>query len=100
MFFNIARYASYHKFFEKVRASAEKQEIDDPRLPRKRNVSNHYGERQATAELFVSKVEEHYHQILYQAILYGCNSIRDRFQQKYYIETLQTMEMLLLKVFH
>ena len=42
MFFNIARYASYHKFFEKVRASAEKQEIDDPRLPRKRNVSNHY----------------------------------------------------------
>ena len=27
------------------------------------------------------------------------NCIRDRFQQKDYIETLQTMEMLLLKVF-
>ena len=27
------------------------------------------------------------------------NCVRDRFQQKDYIETLQTMEILLLKVF-
>ena len=42
MFFNIARHASFHTFFEKVRVSAAKLEIDNPRRPRKRKVSNHY----------------------------------------------------------
>ena len=55
------------RFLEKVRASARKLGIDDPRLPRKRNVSNHYEEGEAPVE-FVATVEEHYHEILYQAI--------------------------------
>ena len=37
------------------------------KLPRKRKVSNHYEEEEAPVE-FVSTVEEHYRQILYQAI--------------------------------
>ena len=41
------------------------------KLPRKRKVSNHYEEEEAPVE-FVSTVEEHYRQILYQAIRYGC----------------------------
>ena len=36
----------------------------------------------------------------YQAVDMVANCIRDRFQQKDYIETLQTMENLLLKALH
>ena len=52
--------ASFRMFFEKVRASKQKLEIDDPKPPKKRKVSNHYEEEEAPVE-FVSKVEEHYH---------------------------------------
>ena len=86
-------------FWSAEKTSAERQEIDDPRLPRKRNVSNHYEEGQAPAE-FVSAVQEQYHQVYIKQFDMVANSICDRFQRKYYIETLQTMELLLLKVFH
>ena len=52
--------ASFRTFFEKVRASKQKLEIDDPKPPKKRKVSSHYEEGEAPVE-FVSKVEEHYH---------------------------------------
>ena len=52
--------ASFRMFFEKVRASKQKLEIDDPKPPKKRKVSSHYEEEEAPVE-FVSKVEEHYH---------------------------------------
>ena len=88
--------ASFHMFFEKVRASAEKLEVDDPKLPRKRKVPSRYEDGEAPAE-FESTVEEHYRQIFYQTIDMVTNCIRERFQQKDYVETFQTMENLLLK---
>ena len=49
-------------FFEKFRASKGKLEIDDPKPPKKRNVSSHYEEGEAPIE-FVTTDEEHYRQI-------------------------------------
>ena len=62
------------------------------RWTRKRKVSSHYEEEEAPVE-FVSKVEEFF----YQAIEIVVNYIRNRFQQEDLIETLRTMEILLLK---
>ena len=91
--------ASFRMLFEKVRASKQKLEINDPKLPKKRKVSSHYVEGEAPVE-FVSTVEEHYGQIFYQVVDMVFSCIHDRIQQKYYIETLQAMKILLLKVFH
>ena len=85
-------------FFEKVRASKRKLEINDLKLPKERKSSSHYEEGEAPVE-FVSTVEEHYRQIFYQAVDMVVSCIRDRIQQKDYIETLQAMEILCLKVF-
>ena len=54
--------ASFHMLFEKFRASKQKLEIDDPKPPKKRKVLSYYAIGEAPAE-FVSRVEEHYHQI-------------------------------------
>ena len=64
---------------------------DDPKLIKNRKVSSHYEEG-----AFVSKVQEYYRHFFYQAIDMVVNCIRNRFQQKEYIEALQTMEILLL----
>ena len=85
-------------FFEKIRASKRKLEINDPKLPKERKSSSHYEEGEAPVE-FVSTVEEHYRQIFYEAVDMVVSCIRDRIQQKDYIETLQAMEILCLKVF-
>ena len=50
--------------FEKVRASKQKLETDDTKLPKKRKVSSHYKEGEAPVE-FVSTVEGHYLQIFF-----------------------------------
>ena len=55
-----------------------------------------YEDGEAPAE-FVSTVEEHYRETFYQTINMVTNCIRDRFQQKDYVEAFQTMENLLLK---
>ena len=65
---------------------------------KKRKVSSHYEEGEASAQ-FVSTVEEHYRHIFCQVVMV-VSCIRDRIQQKDYIEALQAMEILLLKVFH
>ena len=88
--------AGFHMFFEKVRTSRQKLEVNDPKLPKKRKVPSCYEHGEAPAE-FVSTVEEHYRQIFYQTIDMVTNCICDRFQQKDYVETFQTMENLLLK---
>ena len=49
-------------FFEKVKASNQKLEMDDPVLSKERKVSGHYEEGEAPVE-FVSTVEELYRQI-------------------------------------
>ena len=51
-------------FFEKVRASKQKLETDNTKLPKKRKVSSHYKEGEAPVE-FVSTVEGHYLQIFF-----------------------------------
>ena len=57
---------------------------------------SYYEEEEAPVE-FVSKVEEYYLHFFYQAIEIVVNCILNRFQQKDHIETLQKMEILLLK---
>ena len=57
---------------------------------------SYYEEEEAPVE-FVSKVEEYYLHFFYQAIEIVVNCIRNRFQQKDHIESLQKMEILLLK---
>ena len=89
MFINITRYERGSQFsyvFKK----------DDPKLPRKRKVSSCYEEEEAPVE-FVSKAEEYYLHFFCEAIEIVFNCIRNRFQQKDHIETLQKMEILLLK---
>ena len=71
--------ASFHMFFEKVRASAQKLKVNDPKLPRKRKGPSRYEDGEAPAE-FVPTVEEHYRQIFYQTIDMVTNCIHDRFQ--------------------
>ena len=90
--------ASFHMFFEKIRASAQKLETNNPKLPRKRKVPTRYEDGEAPTE-FVSTVEEHYRQFFYQTINMVANCVHDRFQQKDYIETFKTMENLLSKAF-
>ena len=58
--------ANFHWFLEKVRASAQELETDDPEIPRKK-VPSHFEEVE-TPEESLSKVEEHYHQILKMAV--------------------------------
>ena len=83
-------------FFEKIRGSAQKLEFNDSKLPKKTRLPSSNEEGEAPAE-FVSTVQEYYRQIFHQAIDVIVNCICDRFQQKDYIETHQTMENLLLK---
>ena len=49
-------------FLKKVRASKQKQEMDDQKPPKKGKFLSHYEKGEAPVE-FVSTVEEHYHQI-------------------------------------
>ena len=63
--------ASFHMFFENVRASAQKLETNNPKLPRKRKVPSRYEDGEAPTE-FVSTVEEHYRQFFLPNNQYGC----------------------------
>ena len=49
---------SVRMFFEKVKASKRKPEIDDLELPSERKISSRYEEGEAPVE-FASTVEEH-----------------------------------------
>ena len=60
-------------FFEKVKASKWKLEIDNLELPLERKISSHYEEGEAPVE-FASTVEEHYHQIFISAEILHWNS--------------------------
>ena len=57
---------------------------------------SYYEEEEAPVE-FVSKVEEYYLHFFYQAIEIIFNCIRNRFQKKYHIDTLQKIVILLLQ---
>ena len=70
---------SFQMCFEKVGASAQKLEVNDPKLPRKRKVPSRFEDGEASAE-FTSTVEEHYRQIFYQTIDMVTNCICDKFQ--------------------
>ena len=59
-------------FFEKVKASKWKLEIDNLELPLERKISSHYEEGEAPVE-FASTVEEHYRQSFYSGEVLLCN---------------------------
>ena len=63
---------------EKVRASAQKLKVNDPKLPRKKKVPSRYEDGETPTE-FESTVEEHYRQIFYQTIDMVTNCIREWF---------------------
>ena len=73
--------AGFHMFFEKSGASVRKLEFDDPKLPRKRNVSSHYEEGESLV-VFGSTAAEHYRQIFYQAIDMVAHCIRMGFSRR------------------
>ena len=58
--------ASFRMFFEKVKASKRKLEIDNLELPSERKVSSHCEEGETSVE-FASTVEEHYRQNIFLA---------------------------------
>ena len=58
--------ASFRMFFEKVKVSKRKLEIDNLELPSERKISNHFEEGEAPVE-FTSTVEEHYRQNTFSA---------------------------------
>ena len=59
-------------FFEKVKASNWKLEIDNLELPLERKISSHYEQGEAPVE-FASTVEEHYRQSFYSGEVLLCN---------------------------
>ena len=74
--------ANFRMLFEKFRASKRKLEIDDPKPPKKEKFWVIMGEEKLLQNLYLQ-----------------LRSTTTKFlsQQKYYIETLQAMEILLLK---
>ena len=60
-------------FFEKVKVSKWKLEIDNLELPSERKISNHFEEGEAPVE-FTSSVEEHYRQNTFSAKVLLWNS--------------------------
>ena len=68
------RGSEFSSVFEKFRASKQKLEIDDPKPPKKRKILSYYAIGEAPVE-FVSRVEEHYHQIFISAEVLHRNSL-------------------------
>ena len=58
--------ASFRMFFEKVKESKRKLEIDDLELPSESKFSSHHEDGEAPVE-FISTVEEQYRQNFYSA---------------------------------
>ena len=56
--------ASFRMFFEKVKASKRKLEMDDLELHSERKISSHYEKGEDPVE-FASTVEEHYRQNIF-----------------------------------
>ena len=85
MFFNITRYeseeVSFHMFLKKMTTNY---------LEKKKFQVSHYEQEEAPTEIVSTS-------FFYQAIEIVVNCIRIRFPQKDHIESLQKMEMLLLK---
>ena len=78
--------ASFRMFFEKLRASKRKLEIDNQKTPKNRKVLSHYAKGEAPVELLYLQL--------------GSTTTKSLSQQKYYMETLQAMEILLSKALH
>ena len=85
MFFNITRYeaeeVSFHMFLKKMTTNY---------LEKEKFQVSHYEQEEAPAEIVSTS-------FFYQAIEIVVNCIRIRFPQKDHIESLQKMEILLLK---
>ena len=75
--------ASFRMFFEKFKVSKRKLEIDDPKPPTKREVLSHYEKGGTPLYLYLQ--------------FRSGTTTKLLSQQKYYIETLQAIEILLSK---
>ena len=75
--------ASFRMFFEKFKMSKRKLEINDPKPSTKREILSHYENGEAPLYLYLQ--------------LRSSIATKLLSQQKYYIETLHVIELLLLK---
>ena len=85
----------YIAFWQKVNALVDKCNIGEPILPRKRRAPSRFEDGLAPPE-FPSSVEDHFHQIYFEAIDNVIGGLKDRFEQPGYT-TYSQREQLLIK---
>ena len=85
----------FNLFWNKVKQLAEKHKVDEPHLPRRKNIPNRYIIGKAGGE-HPENVEEEYRRQYYTALDSVITCIKERFEQKDY-EMYATLEQLLIK---
>ena len=86
---------SFKLFWQVLRVKAQKLNIGEPTLPRKRKAPRRFEIGESQAE-FPSSVEDHYRAIYYEALDLILQCIDDRFDQAGY-KMYSTLEALLIK---
>ena len=85
----------FNLFWEKVKRMADDKDVNDPVLPRKRKVPQHFETGNAPAE-FPSTAKDHYRRIFFKALDLLVQAIADRFDQPGY-RTYHSLQALILK---
>lgn len=86
---------SFTLFWKKVNLFADKCDISEPTLPRKRKAPSRLDDGLAPPE-FPSSVEDHFRQIYFEAVDNVIGRLKDRFEQSGYV-TYSHLEQLLIK---
>ena len=96
---------NFESFFNVVRKKADKLDVEEPSLPRKRRkpkysilqyVEGHEGTSKSTEAYHPQTAADHYRSIYYDAIDTVIMAIKDRFEQPSY-QIFSTIEQLLIK---
>ena len=87
--------ASFTQFWQKVQVLADKYDIGEPRLPRKRRAPCRLDDGMAPPE-FPTSLEDHFRPIFFEAIDNVIGGLKDRFEQPGYA-TYSHLEQLLIK---
>ena len=85
----------FNLFWNKVKKFAEKHKINEPHLPRRKNIPNRYMIGKAAGE-HPENVEEEYRRQYFAALGSVITCIKERFEQKDY-EMYATLEQPLIK---
>ena len=85
----------FNLFWNKVKQFGEKHKIDEPHLPRRKNIPNRYVIGKAAGE-HLENVEEECRRQYFAALDSVITCIKERFEQKDY-EMYATLEQLLIK---